>query len=248
MAFLRPNGSPIFANEIIGQGTHGLALYHGPDVLKVAKVRSIRNLEGADLNHTTCLNLMNTELLEREKQVYERLKDTQGIACCLKTSQDGILLKRYNESLEQVIDENDEPDDEEKSSWISQMIKAIRNCHQAGILLFDIALRNFLLCGDRSIKLIDFAQCAIFDEGTDMSIANDNGLTAKIDIFHLGCAIYSVSSWQRFEKVVLEDNKEWPDLSKMPQTEDMLFGDLIRGCWKGRYKSMDDIFRVVKAK
>lgn len=85
-----------------------------------------------------------------------------------------------------------------KWHWILQATEIIARCHKKGILVFDVALRNFLLADDYSLRLIDFANSAPLPESMDITRADIDGCTAKLDLLHLSNIVYSIMTLQKF--------------------------------------------------
>ncbi|KAL1954089.1 hypothetical protein VTO42DRAFT_1777 [Malbranchea cinnamomea] len=121
-------------------------------------------------------------------------------------------------------------------TWILSAIKAVHHLHHtAKVLVFDIAPRNFLLADDLSLRMIDFGQAAVFPLDTDITTACDNGLTALVDIVHLGCTIHSIASWQLYEFNLMDCDYKLPRLEDLPKVDDCFCGDIIKKCWLGKY-------------
>lgn len=105
---------------------------------------------------------------------------------------------------------------------------------QSSVLLNDVALRNFLITDTNSLTMIDFGQCEVCGLGRGIIQASADWMEAGVDIFQLGCAVYSISIWERFETEV-------PDagacLNSLPSTEGLAYGSLIQKCWKDCIKT-----------
>ena len=150
------------------------------------------------------VNEINREMLESEKAVSTRVGRCDGIAECIDISKDGILLALFERGdLESYVESEVEVDRSRKARWILSIIKTILHFHNAKVLVDDMALRNILIADDLSLKMIDFGQCPLFPMDADINAVSDNGLTAQADIFHLGCVIYSIVTWKRYECISL---------------------------------------------
>ncbi|KAL9594717.1 MAG: hypothetical protein Q9219_006881 [cf. Caloplaca sp. 3 TL-2023] len=193
------------------------------------------------------VNEVNRVTLEAEKAVYSRIGRCDGIAECINTSKDGILLALYERGdLESFIEKEPEVNRPLKARWILSIIKTLLHFHNAKVLVDDIALRNLLLADDLSLKMIDFGQCALLPVEIDINTASDNGLTAQADIFHLGNVIYSIVTWKRYEHDLFMHGWTLPLLGDLPEVDGLFCGDIIRNCWSAKYTGMEQLYRDVR--
>ena len=182
-------------------------------------------------------------MLESEKAVYLRVGRCDGIAECISISEDGIRLALYQRGdLETYINSEAEVDRSRKAGWILSIIKTILHFHRSKVLVDDLELRNILVADDLSLKMIDFGQCPLLPLDADISEANDNGLTAQADIFHLGCVIYSIVIWERYECNLFMRGWVRPLLCDLPNVDHLFCGDVIRKCWSAEYSSMEQLY------
>ncbi|RDW83613.1 uncharacterized protein DSM5745_03939 [Aspergillus mulundensis] len=209
------------------------------------------------------LEYMNKEhqmMLAEEIKVFERLGRHEGIIECLKTSQHGIEmplaehgdLKSYMEAhptqpaaITHAV----------KMNWTQSLLEACTYIHSRMVLVGDIALRNVLVMGDLRLQLTDFGNALMFplDEGLDINTINDHGLTAQVEIFHVGWIIYSIATWHAHEYDDLDPEKPenrtndeqygpwWPDASRFPPLDGVFCGEIIAKCWAAGYKSMEEV-------
>ena len=243
MAFLKPDGSRFDLNsdDFLGMGTTGIVLRQGSHALKIPKIRDTSRLSGKQCNDQEYVNSTNLDALEHEKAVYRRVGQCHGIARCIRLSGEGILLEYLGRGdLESYLEQEPEPDKLLKVQWILSVIDTVSHFHRSKILIDDIAARNLLLADDNSLKMIDFGQCAIFPKDADISMANENGMTVQADIFHLGCAIYSIAAWKKFECNLFEHGYQIPRLEELPMVHHLMCREMIENCWSGRYKRMED--------
>lgn len=237
------DGTRINLNQVIGRGLDGVVVLTGDTVLKAPKLYGIYQSGIAKLDEDDCYISYD---LENEKCVYARLENTTGIAKCLGTSPNGITLEYCsNGSLEQYMENNEEPELTRKQGWINEIVDAVARCHEKRVLIFDIALRNILLMEDWSIRIVDFANSVLFQLDIDLSEAENEGCTAKLDMLHLGNVIYSVAKWQKFS-VDCAMESEWPDRSEMPRLEKIPCGHVIAKCWAQQYRSVQELQRDLK--
>jgi hypothetical protein len=83
---------------------------------------------------------------------------------------------------------------------------------------FDIALRDYLLADDFSLRLNDFANSALISQSMDVACVDVDGCTARLDLLHLCNIIYSIMTWQKFS-VRCDTETEWPSPDQMPDLE-----------------------------
>jgi len=65
-----------------------------------------------------------------------------------------------------------------------------------------------------------------------MDTISDEGLTVKIEIYHLGWILYSISVWQVCEVYCFNPEQANP---LVPSLEGVLFADIIQKCWSHSY-------------
>ena len=113
-------------------------------------------------------------------------------------------------------------------------------CHERRVLVFDIALRNFLLTEELDLRMVDIANSLLLPPGTDVSRARVDGGTVKVDLFHLSNVVYSILAWKEFE-CRCEEEAEWPSLDLMPDLSGVGCGQVIRDCWMRKFGSVKEL-------
>ena len=243
MAFLRPDGSSftVRTEDLIGLGQSGIVLRRGEHALKIPKARDPSHLvQEEQREHEYCLNEIACDILQNEIEVYKRVGRHRGIAECVEITQDGILLVYYRRGdAHQYISRNVELNWWKKRDWILSIIETVTHLHKSRVLTSDLALRNLLIADDLSLKMIDFGQCEVLPIESDPATANVDGLTAKVDMFHIGCLIYSVAAWCDFEKESVTTESEFPPLEALPEIDHLPCADIIRKCWTGQYENIE---------
>ncbi|TID22793.1 kinase domain containing protein [Venturia nashicola] len=244
MTYLTPSGERVDFDSFLARGLSGIVLrYPDGNVLKIPKVADTSTLPTKQRKDQDYVNDCNRQTLEFEKAIYRRLGPYDGIAKVINISMDGILLEYYPDGdLEDYISTHTEPDTHRKASWILSITRTICHIHKMKVLVDDIALRNLLVAPDKSLKLVDFGESALFPEATDMAMANSNGSTVSVDIFHLGSVIYSIAAWTKFEYTLFFDNFHWPAIEDLPVLDRMLFHHVIQKCWAGQYCTSDELY------
>ncbi|KAF1981332.1 hypothetical protein K402DRAFT_398609 [Aulographum hederae CBS 113979] len=245
MAHLASDGTSLTycMEEYLGSGTTGLVIQRGEHALKVAKLTDTSKFSAQGRGDSEYVNQVNRVLLEREKYVYHRLGHAEGIVKVIDISEQGILLECLKKGdIAAYMDNNAELSIPEKTKWIMTIIKAICHIHRSNVLIDDIALRNFLIADDFSVKTIDFGQSTVFPLNIDITTANANGLTILVDLFHLGCIIYSIVAWIVYECNLFEHELQRPALKDLPDLDGLLFQQAIKKCWTAEYRSADDLY------
>ncbi|KAI9833639.1 MAG: hypothetical protein M1819_003592 [Sarea resinae] len=247
MALLKPDGTPLIsdANQILGNGTNGLVLKCGAHALKAPKIRDTSILDCEMLEDQLYVNEVNIATLETEKAVYKRVGRCDGIADCIASSEEGILLVYYKRGdAATFLEREKELGWSVKARWILSVMQAVSQLHRAKLLIYDIALRNFLVADDGlSLRMIDFGQCSLFPLDTaDITAVSDNGLTAQVDLFHLGSTIYSIAVWKRYENDLLNHEFQLPPIKDLPDVGHLPCGDIIKKCWTGRYRDAGEVY------
>jgi serine/threonine protein kinase len=236
---LLADGSRVDADNLIGDGADGFIILEGKHVLKIPHLLGSLRPDGTINAHVD--NELHLQHFEVEKEVYKRLHGVPGIAKFIECTNNGILLEYYPKgSLSEYILSHDPPSILWKWNWILQATDIIARCHSKGILVFDIALRNFLLAGDFSLRLNDFANSALLPESMDITLADDDGCTARLDLLRLSCIVYSIMTWQKFS-VRCDSETEWPNLDKMPDMNGLQCGQAIRNCWTRTYSNIQEL-------
>ncbi len=245
MSFLKPDGTPFhyYTETFLGIGTNSIVLLDGSHAMKIPKIHDLTSVPDGHRADQEYVNDVNRKMLESEKAVYLRLGCCDGIAECINTSEDGIRLARYKRGdLEAYIEKEAAINRSRQAGWILSIIKTVLHFHSSKVLVDDMALRNILVADDLSLKMIDFGQCPLLPLNTDISAANDNGLTAQADIFNLGCVIYSIVAWERYECNLAMRGWVRPLLRDLPNVDRLFFGDVIRKCWSAEYSSMEQLY------
>jgi hypothetical protein len=236
---LLANGSRIAADKLLGDGADGFIILEGKHVLKIPRLLGRLGSDGKIDAHVD--NELHFEHLEVEKEVYRGLHDVPGIAKGIECTSNGILLEHYSKGCSSdYIFSHDPPSMSWRWYWILKATDVIARCHEKGVLVYDIALRNFLLADDFSLRLIDFANSAPLPESMDIARADIDGCTARLDLLHLSCIIYSIMTWQKFY-VRCDSETEWPNLDQMPDVDGLQCGQAIRNCWTRTYSTIREL-------
>ena len=220
-------------SSFIGNGTFGYVFRLGKDrVVKVPKIFS-----GPD---NTDFNWMNRSALKTEKEIYDRLGPHKGIIQCFEAQDERLVLAFAEQgSLSTYIQNNPEPPLHKRAKWIASLVDTFAYAHSCRVIVQDIDLQNILIHNE-VLKLSDFGQSFILPQDTDMEAFCINDTTPQIEILHLGCILYSISTWIEYKYYYFDENR-WPRPEELPEIDGILYASVIHKCWEGGYKSMEAV-------
>jgi len=227
----------LFASDIIGGGTSGLALLipHTSTVIKIS--------HGDPEERERC---------EREAEIYEQLYKSniprpssllgyKGRSKCGS----GILLQHAeNNTVRRYLSV---PDNRPSSAvlisrWAQQGALALCFVHMNDVAHADVSCDNFFLDGSLNLHLGDFTNSSL---GLETYLEQD-------DIFDFGLALYEMSTGiQLFrglflspgEKRAKMEQEGLPDLLQLPVTG--LVGTIAK-CLQSQYENMGEVLRDIE--
>ncbi|KAB8259974.1 kinase-like domain-containing protein [Aspergillus pseudonomiae] len=233
---------PYLGLTIIGNGMTGIIVQLGED-RAVKKAKQYQPGDFPNREDVEYINDINQQTLENESRVFERLGNYQGIIPHFRTSKYGIELALAQGDLESYLETYSERENALKTTWMCCLIDTFSHVHSRRVFVDDIALRNILVL-DEQLKLADFGQSILLPLDVDITAANENDLNIQIEILHLGWILYSIASW-RVHKYYFFNPKNpdlvWPAPDSFPHLDGVLFGQIIKKCWRGEYATMDDV-------
>jgi serine/threonine protein kinase len=258
MPYQRFDGKPV-GGAIVGLGRTGLVILHNKhNVLKIPMVYRNPNASPDQTLIEDILAEQNCRSIENEKQVYKRLGHHDGIVNWIELSDDGIeMVYMRNGHLSRYL-EAEVPPRHLIKQWIPAIAKTVNYAHTRRIILGDIASRNVLLGDDMSVKLCDFTDSALMPLESDMSRAEDNGISIKTDIFQFGSLVYEILTRKPYHYDLFANEEvdrqrelnrgkdwkpraEWPRAGDLPDTEHLALGQIILKCWTSGYYSMEEV-------
>ncbi|GAM85018.1 hypothetical protein ANO11243_030210 [Dothideomycetidae sp. 11243] len=243
-----PTGAEIHAKDFIFGGLYTSILQHPRSPNKVLKGPLVEYTEQDNGSFATdpIRGARNQKRIDREAKAYERVAGIKGVVGFHGLEYGCISLDYHPiESLDMLQLKRPEylPPIDVRLKWMTDAIRIVAACHEARVLWIDIALRNFVVAADQTLRGIDFCDAYILPITTDMATANIDGLTVKHDLFYLANALYSIATWTHYENVVGICGIKWPAYNEMPGIEGVPLGYIIRACWERRISSAQDMLK-----
>jgi serine/threonine protein kinase len=154
----------------------------------------------------------------------------------------------------------------QRLKWSQQAAEGVAHIHASAVLHCDISTNNLLLDKDLNIKLADFQGRLLALDGSvlldgrssenvksSMPRSDPNHADQKTDIFALGSAIYYImQGHEPFPELnSLNDNDESEIIARytsgrFPPLSSHLGGNIVYGCWSGRYESAIEVVKDLK--
>ncbi|MCJ1381212.1 hypothetical protein MMC17_004321 [Xylographa soralifera] len=203
------------------------------------------------IDEEEAITARNMEATRNEASIYILLGEHPRIAKYLEFYPNGPLKDYVDKHRETITDAH-------LKRWAVQMVEATIFIHGMGVRHSDFRLNQWLLDTDLSARLSDF-NGAGYDRNAALGLEGSKALkiessshylprdpildnTVKSDLFALGSSLYELVAGQKPYET-LADEKIEALFSKeiFPSVERLLFGNVIMGCWKGKYPSAKDV-------
>ncbi|KAF2154791.1 hypothetical protein K461DRAFT_275946 [Myriangium duriaei CBS 260.36] len=236
---LWPDGTVIPAEDVLSARRWTVLALHPdfPNLLLKGPRQDVQ--EGADEGWSNKDRLlMHKQEHDDEVAAYQRLARVKGVV-----GYHGIRLGRFiamdyhpHGSLDHIMyeslyDGERAPSLQVRLKWMIDAVHIVVACHEARVLLFDIALRNFVVTSaDISLRAIDFVDSEILPIDAEIEKVNVRGRTVQVDLIYLGCVLYSLATWSLYQINVQVKH----DLESFPEVKGVPWGPLIQGCWQDR--------------
>ncbi|KAF2245247.1 kinase-like protein [Trematosphaeria pertusa] len=195
--------------------------------------------------------------MDIERQIYERFQQHGGHEGLLRyygTFELGIRLGYTSErNLRQYLKIHDKIDAKHRLQWSQQITSALAFVHSMNVIHGDVTCHNISLDDSQNAKLFDFGGSSI--DGSEPLIVvtashrwpgNDDKST-QVDLFALGSTLYEIWTGKPpFHGLSDVEITKLFKQSEFPKTQSLgPIGDVIRGCWQGRFASADDVLEAI---
>ncbi|KAL4877742.1 kinase-like domain-containing protein [Aspergillus karnatakaensis] len=160
-------------DQVLGIGRTGLVVCQGMFAIKLPlrwSTSSAEEVEG------------NIESLQNEQAIYHRLGDFDGIVPFLGCSSTSTTLHLMeNGDLRSFLSRNEnKPSRSLQLSWFRSMARALSHIHERGVIVADVATRNFLLGAELNVQICDFTGSILLPLDTCMETAGKAILSIRI--------------------------------------------------------------------
>ncbi|KAK8225402.1 kinase-like domain-containing protein [Phyllosticta capitalensis] len=127
-----------------------------------------------------------------------------------------------------------------KKQWIRSLADAYNHLHSRRVFYGDYNICNILVHNE-TIKMCDFGQSDLLPLDTDMSSwKSESGETAQEEMLNLGYIFYSIAIWKE-TRYDWYETKTFPKVEDLPSLDGIPFATVIRKCWTGAYRSMQEL-------
>lgn len=196
--------------------------------------------------------------IEVERRIYERFQQHGGHEGLLKfhgTFESGIRLEYAGKNgLRQYI-QTHEVHTKQRLQWAQQVTSALAFVHSMNVIHADLTCGNISLDENLHAKLLDFSGSSL--DGSEPSVVvtashkcpGADLKSTRADLFALGSTLYEIWTGKPpyFELGLKEiEITNLFKQSKFPETKSLgPMGDIITGCWQGRFISADDVLKAI---
>lgn len=193
--------------------------------------------------------------IDVERRIYERFQQHGGHAGLLQyhgTFESGIRLEYASKDGIRDYMQTHEVDIKQRLQWSQQITSALSFVHSMGVIHGDLTCGNIALDDSLHAKLFDFGGSSL--DGSEPLVAvtashrcpGVDFKSTRVDLFALGSTLYEIWTgkppYQELEHAENEITKLF-ERSEFPETKSLgPIGDVITGCWQGRFASVDDVF------
>jgi eukaryotic-like serine/threonine-protein kinase len=248
----------IAVESIIGVGASGYVIrINDQHVLKLPRIYKDPKASAEQAQIYEIFASQSRTAIEHEKNIRRRLGNHPGFVEWIDQSGDGILMKNMKGgSLDNYL-RSTAPPPSVAQEWILDIADAICHAHLQHVIIGDIASKNVLLDENLKAKLCDLGYSGLISHSTNIALAVDDGASIQTDIFQFGTVMFEILSQKRYhynlfdnEEVArqvacchgeYEPRAEWPPVDKLPATEHLRFGAVVRKCWTRVYLDMTEV-------
>ncbi|KAF2757457.1 kinase-like protein [Pseudovirgaria hyperparasitica] len=199
------------------------------------------------------------EAIRIEMAIYKRFEESgshPGLLRYLGPCGSGLRLEfASNYGLRKHIQENgDEITGDQRLRWCLQIADTLAFVHSKGVVHGDLQWANIFLDGNMNAKVGDFAGSSLDGHPLMVRVTASHRspgslLLAQADIFALGSTLFEVTCGQSpYDGQTDKEIKDLFEKSLFPETKHLgPIGNIITGCWKGKYKTAYEVCQDIKA-
>lgn len=194
--------------------------------------------------------------IEIERRIYERFQQHGGHEGLLRfhgTFESGIRLEYASKNGLRHYIQNHKINTKQRHQWAQQVTSALAFVHSVNVIHADLTCGNVALDDSLHAKLLDFSGSSL-DGSEPFAVVTashrypESDLKSiRADLFALGSTLYEIWTGKPPYFGLGLKEIEITDLfkhSKFPETKSLgTMGDIITGCWQGRFMSADDVLR-----
>lgn len=212
------------------------------------------------IDEQSVLKEFHSDGIDVERHVLERLGSHANIVRLLGVTENSLILER-GQSLRAVIQESGAQDYIPlitKIRWLREAAEGTRYMHQKGIVHADVGCHNWILV-DGHLKIIDFEGCSV--DGEEAGACYEwfsykesvPAVSQQTDIFAFGCAVYEITTGRQPHDELLEADdrmacsKQLYAEDRYPQVGNRPLGELMEGCWRGTFNSMEEVLNQLES-
>ncbi|KAH9874627.1 hypothetical protein IAQ61_003817 [Plenodomus lingam] len=196
--------------------------------------------------------------IEVERQIYERIQQHGGHKGLLRlygTVESGIRLEYASKNGLREYIQAHEITNKQRLQWAQEITSALTFVHSISVIHADLTCGNVCLDGNLQAKLLDFSGSSL--DGSEPFVVvtashkypGNDLKSIRADLFALGSTLYEIWTGKPpyFELGLKEiEITELLIQSKFPETKSLgPIGDIIMGCWQGRFTSADEVLKVI---
>ncbi|KAF1994487.1 kinase-like protein [Amniculicola lignicola CBS 123094] len=243
--YIEPWYPPGVTEFLSGGNTARLGLLQNGTVLKYVRDREDPNaFRSLDIEHSIL-----SALGQHERIVKYLGKHEHGILLQQALNGDirSYMLKHKHDNISVQL----------RQKWTTQAAEALVYIHLKGIVHCDLHPNNFLLDEKLDIQLCDFAGSLFgrLDGGAMESTRfflprNWQDIpNVKSDLFAFGSVMYYImTGCEPYMDLSDDEVTKKYELQVFPDVEGLKFGNIIKGCWQGDFRSAKDVLKAIETK